>query len=67
MEITKIYKEGTTFEDLSQDKVIIEMNEEDYIKLESILFRARMEWPELAKQLNDKLKIADECRKVKWV
>lgn len=67
MKITKYYKEGTSVEDFTQDKFIIEMTTQDYLDLESILFSERVKGNKKALYIHEALIRANENRKAKWV
>lgn len=67
MKITKYYKEGTSVEDLTQDKFVIEMTTEDFLDIESILFEEKIKGNKKALLLHEALIRANENRESKWV
>lgn len=67
MEITKKYKDGTAIEDCSQDFFEIKMTVEEFIKLESVLFWAKLQDIKDARELHNNLDKANNERKTEWV
>lgn len=69
MKITRIYKNQMPFNDLSKDKIRIEMNTDEFIKLTTLIqLLDKFElFKEQAKEVIESFEEAEKTRKIKWV
>lgn len=67
MKITKIYKESANLEDLSQDKVKIELTYNEWIELEAMSWYAKYHDVKGSKEFYEKIDKENKNAKIKWV